>query len=179
MKTNVFLFGLASSDAYRAGDVTIAAVGSYPAVSPLPDPRRLELGSRRVGHRRSLLCGAGVGSLRLGVTQRSALEVRTFLSSPEVTSGHPTFSLARSQYRKGSHGMQGMKDSSDSSDSSNSAANGWQFSRWNRRFGSIDRHGFRHPLFQLVNPCLVARMSRHEFGRRATSRLFHALPQRD
>jgi len=38
------------------------------------------LGSHRLGHRRSVLCGAGVGSLRLGVTQRSAPEVRTFLS---------------------------------------------------------------------------------------------------
>jgi hypothetical protein len=38
----VFLFGLASSDAYRAGDVAIPAVGSYPAVSPLPDPQRLD-----------------------------------------------------------------------------------------------------------------------------------------
>lgn len=34
--TSVFLFGLAPGDAYRAGDVTIPAVGSYPAVSPLP-----------------------------------------------------------------------------------------------------------------------------------------------
>jgi len=38
------------------------------------------LGSHRLGHRRSVLCGAGVGSLRLGATQRSAPEVRTFLS---------------------------------------------------------------------------------------------------
>src|SRR5512146_2729728 len=36
--TGVFLLGLASSDAYHAGDVAIPAVGSYPAVSPLPDP---------------------------------------------------------------------------------------------------------------------------------------------
>ena len=38
----VLLFGLAPGDAYRASDVTIPAVGSYPAVSPLPDPLRLE-----------------------------------------------------------------------------------------------------------------------------------------
>ena len=38
--THVFLFGLAPGDAYRAGDVTITAVGSYPAVSPLPEPQR-------------------------------------------------------------------------------------------------------------------------------------------
>jgi len=36
----VFLFGLAPGDAYRAGDVATTAVGSYPAVSPLPEPRR-------------------------------------------------------------------------------------------------------------------------------------------
>ena len=42
---------------------------------------RDSLGSHRVGHRRSVLCGAGVGSLRLGVTQRSTHEVRTFLPS--------------------------------------------------------------------------------------------------
>jgi len=37
-RTGVFLFGLASGDAYRAGDVTTTAVGSYSTVSPLPDP---------------------------------------------------------------------------------------------------------------------------------------------
>ena len=37
--TDVFLFGLASDDAYRAGDVATTAVGSYPTVSPLPEPR--------------------------------------------------------------------------------------------------------------------------------------------
>ena len=38
--TDVFLFGLASGDAYRAGDVATTAVGSYPTVSPLPEPGR-------------------------------------------------------------------------------------------------------------------------------------------
>jgi len=37
---SVFLFGLAPGDAYRASDVTITAVGSYPTVSPLPEPQR-------------------------------------------------------------------------------------------------------------------------------------------
>jgi len=37
---HVFLFGLAPGDAYRAGDVTTTAVGSYPTVSPLPEPQR-------------------------------------------------------------------------------------------------------------------------------------------
>ncbi len=36
----VFLFGLASGDAYPASDVATTAVGSYPTVSPLPDPER-------------------------------------------------------------------------------------------------------------------------------------------
>jgi hypothetical protein len=40
--TGVFLFGLASGDAYPAGDVATTAVGSYPTVSPLPDPQRLD-----------------------------------------------------------------------------------------------------------------------------------------
>ena len=38
--TGVFLFGLASGDAYPAGDVATTAVGSYPTVSPLPEPRQ-------------------------------------------------------------------------------------------------------------------------------------------
>ena len=42
-----------------------------------------QMGSRRVGHRRFDFCGAGVGSLRLGVTQRPAHGVRTFLSAPK------------------------------------------------------------------------------------------------
>ena len=37
--TDVFLFGLASGDAYRASDVATTAVGSYPTVSPLPEPK--------------------------------------------------------------------------------------------------------------------------------------------
>ncbi len=36
----VFLFGLASGDAYPAGDVATTAVGSYPTVSPLPEPKQ-------------------------------------------------------------------------------------------------------------------------------------------
>jgi hypothetical protein len=70
----VLLFGLAPGDAYRAVCVTTDAVGSYPTVSPLPEPNGVLL-----GHRRFVFCGAGVGLLRLGVTQRPALGVRTFL----------------------------------------------------------------------------------------------------
>ena len=46
---NVPLFGLAPDGVYRAVTVASAAVGSYPTVSPLPDPPG-------GGHRRSALC---------------------------------------------------------------------------------------------------------------------------
>ncbi len=46
---NVPLFGLAPDGVYRAVRVTTSAVGSYPTVSPLPDPPE-------GGHRRSALC---------------------------------------------------------------------------------------------------------------------------
>ncbi len=42
-----------------------------------------QMGSHRLGHRRFDFCGAGVGLLRLGVTQRPAHGVRTFLSAPK------------------------------------------------------------------------------------------------
>ena len=45
--------------------------------------RRTQMESRCLGHRRFVFCGAGVGSLRLGVTQRPAHGVRTFLSIPK------------------------------------------------------------------------------------------------
>jgi hypothetical protein len=43
------LFGLAPTGGYRAVAVASGAVGSYPTVSPLPDPAS-------AGHRRSALC---------------------------------------------------------------------------------------------------------------------------
>jgi len=61
------LFGFAPGDAYPATCVTTSAVGSYPTISPLPD------WSKCLSHRRYLFCGAGVGLLRLGVTQHLAL----------------------------------------------------------------------------------------------------------
>ena len=42
-----------------------------------------QIESSRHGHRRFVFCGAGVGLLRLGVTQRPAHGVRTFLSTPQ------------------------------------------------------------------------------------------------
>ena len=102
----VFLFGLASSDAYLAGDVTIPAVGSYPTVSPLPDPQRRDWGP-------IALAIGGLFSV-VPVSDRSAwalpsaLPTKSGLSSRDVTAtnGHPAFSLAQIQYRKPSGRMQ-------------------------------------------------------------------------
>ena len=44
-----------------------------------------QMGSHRLGHRRFNFCGAGVGLLRLGVTQRPAHGVRTFLPMLKCT----------------------------------------------------------------------------------------------
>ena len=38
------LFGLAPDEVFRAADITIGAVGSYPAISPLPAPEADEAG---------------------------------------------------------------------------------------------------------------------------------------
>ncbi len=103
---DVFLFGLASSDAYPAGDVTIPAVGPYPTVSPLPDPQRLDWGpiALAIGGLFSVVpvsdCSAWV--------LPSALPMKSGLSSHGVTtlSNHPVFSLTLYQYRKCSTGMQ-------------------------------------------------------------------------
>jgi hypothetical protein len=55
--------------------------------------QRNRMQSCRPGHRRFDFCGAGVGLLRLGVTQRPALGVRTFLPIPTyraiTRSSHP------------------------------------------------------------------------------------------
>jgi len=104
----VFLFGLASGDAYRAGDVTITAVGSYPTVSPLPDPQRL------VWDPVALAIG-GLFSVVL-VSDRSAwvlpsaLPIKSGLSSRSVaaTSDHPVFSNAHNQYRRRPKRLQGQ-----------------------------------------------------------------------
>jgi len=50
-----------------------------------------QMGSHRLGHRRFIFCGAGVGLLRLGVTQRPARGVRTFLPMQNAPSDHPVF----------------------------------------------------------------------------------------
>lgn len=100
----VFLFGLASSDAYRAGDVAIPAVGSYPAVSPLPDPLRLDWDpvALAIGGLFSVVLVSDRSAWELP----SALPVKSGLSSRRRTSDHPVFSLARPQYRKRTRPMQ-------------------------------------------------------------------------
>jgi hypothetical protein len=98
--TAVFLFGLASSDAYRAGDVAIPAVGSYSTVSPLPDPQRFDWGP-------VALAIGGLFSV-VPVSDRSAwalpsaLPMKSGLSSRGVTatSDHLVLSLAQIEYRK-------------------------------------------------------------------------------
>ena len=98
--TVVFLFGLASSDAYRAGDVTIPAVGSYPTVSPLPDPQRLDWDpiALAIGGLFSVVPVSDHSAWALP----SALPLKSGLSSRHVTatSDHPVFSLAHAKYRK-------------------------------------------------------------------------------
>ena len=102
----VFLFGLASSDAYPAGDVAITAVGSYPAVSPLPDPQRLDWGpiALAIGGLFSVVLVSDCSAWVLP----SALPTKSGLSSHRVAavSDHPVFSLARKQYKKRDDRMQ-------------------------------------------------------------------------
>ncbi len=90
----VFLFGLASSDAYRAGDVAIPAVGSYPTVSPLPDPLRLDWDPV------ALAIGGLFSVVRVSDRSAwalpSALPLKSGLSSRRMTSDHPVLSLTRS-----------------------------------------------------------------------------------
>jgi hypothetical protein len=108
INAGVFLFGLASGDAYRAGDVTTTAVGSYSTVSPLPDPQRLDWGP-------IALAIGGLFSV-VPVSDRSAwvlpsaLPLKSGLSSRSVaaTSDHPVFFNAHDQYRKGSKRLQGQ-----------------------------------------------------------------------
>ena len=103
----VFLFGLASGDAYPASDVTTTAVGSYPTVSPLPEPEQ-------PGWNQVALAIGGLFSVVL-VSDRSAWELpsalpmKSGLSSQNVTvpSDHPVFSLAPQHYRTGYQCFQG------------------------------------------------------------------------
>src|SRR5262245_18189153 len=97
--TDVFLFGLASGDAYPAGDVTTTAVGSYSTVSPFPEPRCLGLNpvASLIGGLVSVLLVWDRSPWELP----SALPLKSGLSSQSVTapSDHPVFSLALKYYR--------------------------------------------------------------------------------
>ena len=106
--TGVFLFGLASGDAYLASDVTTTAVGSYPTVSPLPDLRQADWNplALAIGGLFSVVLVSDHSAWELP----SALPMKSGLSSQSVTapSDHPIFSLAPEYYRTGSPSFQGL-----------------------------------------------------------------------
>ena len=118
--------------------------------------RNDKIATYRFGHRRSILCGAGVGSLRLGVTQRLAHEVRTFLFEryrPKRSSD--LLPRARILYGR-------MSRLSSAPYEYLVLLYGRQECLRNRPFGLVDSHGLRHPLFQLVDACPVARVCGHK-----------------
>jgi hypothetical protein len=106
--TGVFLFGLASGDAYLASDVTTTAVGSYPTVSPLPELRQADWNplALAIGGLFSVVLVSDHSAWELP----SALPLKSGLSSQSVTapSDHPIFSLAPAYYRTGSPSFQGL-----------------------------------------------------------------------
>jgi hypothetical protein len=106
--TDAFLFGLASGDAYRAGDVATTAVGSYPTVSPLPEPWRPDRNPvvLAIGGLFSVAPVSDHSAWELP----SALPMKSGLSSQGVTtpSDHPVFSLAPEYYRAGGSRFQGL-----------------------------------------------------------------------
>ena len=121
--TGVFLFGLASGDAYLASDVTTTAVGSYPTVSPLPDLRQADWNplALAIGGLFSVVLVSDHSAWELP----SALPMKSGLSSQSVTapSDHPILSLAREYYRTGSPSFQGLTvNASDYCRAGNSAA---------------------------------------------------------
>ncbi len=166
--TDVFLFGLASGDAYRASDVATTAVGSYPAVSPLPDPQRqdLHLIVLAIGGLFSVVLVSDHSAWELP----SALPMKSGLSSKSVTapSDHPVFSLAQSEYRKGTQRMQvrALLAPTIRGTIQPTRTPGLAQSRQcqGRRglFRVKNPHRLRHPLFQLIDSSLIARVSRHE-----------------
>jgi len=85
MNRNILLFGLAPDDACRAICVTTDAVGSYPAVSPLPDP------FRAIGGLFSVAPVSDRSAWALPSTPPCG--VRTFLSDFHP-SDHPVYSSA-------------------------------------------------------------------------------------
>ena len=108
--TGVFLFGLASGDAYLAGVVTTTAVGSYPTVSPLPEPTQPDWNPvvLAIGGLFSVVLVSDHSAWELP----SALPMKSGLSSQSVTapSDHPIFSLAPEYYRAGPPSFQGLTE---------------------------------------------------------------------
>ena len=106
------LFGLAPRGVCHAGDITVAAVGSYPTFSPLParEPCRHPEGFPSVCHRvalrrRYLLCGtfrdaAACAASSPGVTRRVALlRLREVVSGLSSRPGLVWAALAASLHR--------------------------------------------------------------------------------
>ncbi len=121
-----------------------------------------QMGSIRLGHRRFDFCGAGVGLLRLGITQRPAHGVRTFLPIPTSTERPSSPPPTRVQYTKGRRRKQGELWIPCAIGRRNSRRLSPTYLRQrysgHRSSFLIEGHGFRHPTLQLVNSGLVAGM---------------------
>ena len=98
--TDVFLFGLASGDAYLAGDVTITAVGSYPPVSPLPEPKEPDWNS-------VALAIGGLFSVVL-VSDHSAWELPSALPMKSGLSSQSITNRALTQYSRSRQSTLGL-----------------------------------------------------------------------
>jgi hypothetical protein len=155
--TDVFLFGLASGNAYRAGDVTTTAVGSYPTVSPLPEPRWPDRNpvALAIGGLFSVVLVSDRSAWELP----SALPMKSGLSSRRVsaTSDHPAFSLAPEHYRAARGAL------SRALCTRFDLLHARQERRGNRLPGLVNCHRLRHPFFQLVDAGLMARVCGHKF----------------
>ena len=100
----VLLFGLAPGDAYLAGRVTTAAVGTYSTISPFPDPAAKHALLPAIGGVFSVAPVSDRSAWALPSTLPSG--VRTFL--PNVCSGdHLISSNALDYYNVPANGVQG------------------------------------------------------------------------
>jgi hypothetical protein len=111
------LFGLAPRGVYRAPDVTIGAVGSYPTVSPLPNASHdwgaaqgSASGCSQVGSAGGLLSVAlsvaEPSRARLpGVTRRAVLRSPDFPPIPQKRDQRPSGSPAISSITRGTAGV--------------------------------------------------------------------------
>ncbi len=123
-----------------------------------------QMGSHRLGHRRFDFCGAGVGLLRLGVTQRPTHGVRTFLPMLKSTERPSSLPPTQNQYTKGYRWKQ---EAGWALFTIGQWSSGWsqlssthfrQEGSGNRSSFLIDSHGLRHPTLQLVNSGLMTGM---------------------